>query len=1498
MRTARLLAVLVALATVLTAFAATATPAKAAELNVLYLAMQKDIPDFNTWNLPSNSVWKSNVINWGFEGLVANDYDGLPMPVLAESWELDEVNLTWTFHLREGVLFHDGTPFTADDVVFIYHHIRDGTTLSGNLINAFDNETGPEADGSLSAWEVETRVVKVDAYTVNMTMGKPYGQFLSSTAQIPIMPKAIWEEHLDEDTGLIETTWGDDPDATISTGPWKYKEGIANTYRIMEKNTAYWGKNQTTPLGYKFYPPNIDQLYYKIYASIDTAILALQGGAVDYITWAITAGRVPSLQTDPNIKLGYFSDNGYFYLAFNQKYEPMNNISFRKAVSHLIDKDQIVNVYMGGFGTKGDACEPPFWGEWYNATVNKYPYDDPADATTTVPEDMLDAAEFIDTDGDGWRNLPDGSPMEKIIILTPPADYDPIRIRAGQGIAKNMRAVGINAEAKAIDFDTLVTKLQSMQYQMLIIGWSLSSEPVGNVFDILGPKSNSNTFGFWAEDDPNPFYKDLLGINTRADARTQELAHQVEALAAKARQSFDVAEQIDYTKWAEGLIADAVPCNVLYYRVQILAYRNTWTGWVPYLGDYFGPGANLFSLGELEKVGAGGGVVATQSVNAGLTLPGSVAKGATVEAYISAIDNVGDPVSGATVSVTIAGVGGPTSVSVTPATGTTGANGVFEFNVTGLQLGYSYVNVTVSKGEVTSNQSGAIKVATAMPKTLALSVSVDQLILAPGESTTANLEVVDETGAPVAGALITIDPNLVSYGSVSALTATTDADGLASIDYDAPASIAELNAHQGVTLSFTVTKDGYPWSGAAAANLMIYNALAPDWVMTKILTVAGGIGAGGTAMSAADNTTTITIEQVDDQGGTLADHALTVEYSNSSVLVSPETALMTDNNGHDSLTVIFKSGTPSTAITVTISNKSVLNSVPAKVTLTFDGAGSVLAMYGGYMTWDLNAQYLQPMGELLATAHIWNETGVPFVGNASLVVSGTSYGSLAWCDLINWDSTWDGWGINVATTEDKSVIGTSGPFNTYYDKANWDLWYNEIEYIYWNWTDDTLPGNPQVMTGVDVVGGTLDILVYGQDVAPLDLIGDIVVVPGGMGYMNDTSYSYDVVGATTISAKYAIGRSYDIVAPNLDIAKQTLKIMSSSFDSTVVTISVQDQTGAAVEGANTKAYQNSISGNLDYMVVPYRTSPSVARWTSVNVKTGSSGSATSTIIAVAKNDVVLSASTRSIVFASASMSGAVSLFAQNQVVMHVAPALAFLDPMQDVMAIGEKLSVKATVKTVSGAAISGIPVELTASGGATVVQGTLATDSTGVALFEVDTSEISNARAAFVPLQIKAAGPAYDIGLSVMSVAVKNAGPDLMVSVPEEGGEVVKDAAKLLGSAHDANGIASVSYKLDDGSSQTVSGTSGATTWDISAALAELSGGEHTIVVNATDILGVSSEVEVTFDAVSEAAGTSWTAWGIAIAGWVVAAIAIVLLLMARKPKAAPAPESTEGVQQ
>ncbi|MBN1677134.1 MAG: hypothetical protein JW880_01205 [Candidatus Thermoplasmatota archaeon] len=1526
MRSRAILVGLVALLTVASAFAVMPVmPAQAAsDANRLYLAMQEDVPDFNTYNLGSNSVWKSNVINWGFEALAGLDYNMLPFELLAEHWYFDPVNLNLTIYLRQGVMFHDhpewgyeAEEMTADDVVFCYHAARHGTTLSSNLINAFDADD----NGTVEEDEIQAAVWKIDKYTVGMQMAKPYGQFFTSTLGLYIMPKTVWttdwngDGHPDGiienpgeiDNGTYDVTW-DSPLATISTGAYMYKEGIPDTYRLMVRNEDYWGKTFQTPSGRSVYPANVHELYYKIYASIDTAILALQAGDIDHIMWAITAGRVPSLSADPNIKLEYLEENGYYYLAYNQKLRPMNVIKFRQAIAHLIDKKNVVDVYMGGFGAIGTASEPPYWGAWSNETVTTYPYDDPFDAATTLPETLLEQAGLVDANDDGWRDLPDGSPMEKIVILTPPADYDPIRIRAGQAIAKNMRQVGINAEAKAIDFDTLVARMNSMDFQMLIIGWSLSSDPVGNVFDILGPKSASNTFGFWTDEDPNPFYAGLLGVSTLADDETQALALKVEELGKKARESFVIQEQISYTRWAQGILAEALPVDVIYYRVNIMAYTTRWTGYLPFLGDLIGPGSNIYSLCNLQLSGAAGPAGgATQTVNLGISMPSNVGVGNTASGHVIAIDNTGAPVSGATVTLsTIATDGGTSTVSVSPASGATNAQGVLAFTVTGTGSGYSYVNASTAVGSVTSEDSATIVSVQEVPETVYLSVTPVKQVLAPGETTVVNLRVIDEEGDPVEGANVTIDPNLISYGGMAggATYVHTAADGTATMTYEAPATIVDLNTHLPLTLSFAIDpvwalEEGYQWSNAAAANLMVYNAAAPDWVMTRVQSVTE------IALDNAGNETTIAVEVVDDSGALLPDHRLSVAYSDESMVFNPVDSVLTDGSGVASFIVQLTDMADSGALKVTIGNTSVLNSVSASVTLTFVGTTPPAdEMYGGYITFTESAQFMGPLGSVEMNAWVWDSAGDPADVNASLVLGATPYGTLTWSDDIYWDSTWDYLGMSIQTFQDDATYATSGPINTVFDLASWETWGPDGEYwMAWDW--DT-------MTGVSVVGGQFTTTIYGINVAHIDQIGGIWLVPEGIGYFNETSYGYQVDGQTSIVSEYVIGRSYHVVAATFEIEDPILMAELTDYETTEVTGVVRDENNAVVENAGFLVYENGMQGNRQYGVYPNDGS---SRW-SVPDDTNAAGEGNATITAIGYGGAVTPSSIRADVYVKAVLEGAVPLFAQTHIFIFVKRTFCSIGAIADVQDIGMwNLNVSAKVVDFAGDDVPYLGIDLTADPGS-VYDGTPMTNDDGVGWFHVDTEPLENTRAAFMTVQLKTGGAGYDLSLAKMKIPLRNLAPSIVATMAVgdtntavlSGGEVEEGQNVTISvMVFDLNNLQSARVVVDGVTTnlEILSGEVASrdaynptdTMKHFSAVLSDLEGGSHTIVVNATDALGVSSEQTITFTVVEpEEEGVSSLWLYLAIAGWVVAAIVIVLLVMKmRKPKAevemAPAEE-------
>jgi len=1012
-----------------TGSATAAEPVKA-KGGVLKIAMQQDLPNYNYWDLSSNTVWKSNVIGWNFESLIGMDYDGSAFPVLAESYEFDTENLTATLHLRHGVTFQDGEPMTAKDVVFSYCALRQGTTVSGTsyTIPFDDNE-----DGTVSYDEIKNHVKYVDDYTVKISARQAYSFFFLGTLGLPIIPEHIWKDHLvdvdgqgvavDEQGythGIVDVTWNSDPKATIGTGWWMYGGGVRDSYRVEVPYENYWGKDFKTPNGYPFYNENVTQLYFKVYSNLDTAILALETGEVDYIAWTIEPGKVPLLQKDPNIDLHFLSDRGYFYLAFNQKTMPANYISFRHAVSHVIDKKAAVERYLGGYGQPGDAANPPFFDAWYNSSVQHYPYDlntakkilDGEKVVADngyVEQDPAWDQKFVDEDGDGWRDLPDGTPMQPITLFTPPADYDPVRIKVGQGIAQNLRKLGINIVAKPVDFDTLVAYMQSYNYQMLELGWLLSTDPIGNLADIYGPKSIQNTYGWWNASDPNPYYVDAGGVhNTLADKYSQDLATEFDQIINKAMTTFDVNEQIKYTKWAEDIIARAVVCNILYYRLNVEATRKSWQGWVEWQGSVY----NGLSLGRLHKGGIGGGVQTGKYLDMGVNVPGKVLVGNTVTGNVFVANSNGKPMAGAKIEFK------PTNglVSITPKGEYTDDNGMLEFSLTADKAGFEVLNITASYGDYKSvTKSVVVQLVDAVPKLLTMNVEADKYSLSAGDKVNVTVTVEDENGAPVEGAVVSVDTELVGYGTITPENATTNAHGVATFRYTAP-SENEMktgkyaNMHTVAKFVFDVAKEGYDLTNTVTLQLVTYNKYASVWDIVRVQEVTNWT-VNQTSLQTLR--TDVHILAFDVDGNPLANKKIALTYSNDSYLNNPPTEVSTNAAGWANISLQFKADLPTKVVRIhaaIVSGHSVGDSID--ILYWNPSRPADVPLYAGHVYVD---PFMDQSGYLEYTVELYNETNQHPHGTVQIgtVVTATPDGQLVDMDWPYFATTWEYVGINI-----------------------------------------------------------------------------------------------------------------------------------------------------------------------------------------------------------------------------------------------------------------------------------------------------------------------------------------------------------------------------------------------------------------------------------------------------------------------------------------------------
>lgn len=257
-----------------------------------------------------------------FDSLVWPDETGNFTGLLASSWENSPDGLTWTFYLRENVTWHDGEPFTADDVIFTYDYIQGKAAIS------------PIGAGWYNTAVIES-VEAPDKYTVRIKLNRPYAPFMQQVAAvIPIMPEHIWKDVSDP------TKYMDDK-AAIGTGPF-----ILEDYNKDQQSYKY-SANENYFLG----KPVIDTL---IFVKSTDPVISLKVGDADEAS--LTLDQVQALKDSENMKViqgpGYWVYRLRFNIPANSILE---NTEIRKAIYHSLDCEEIQNKVLHGGGVAGSA---------------------------------------------------------------------------------------------------------------------------------------------------------------------------------------------------------------------------------------------------------------------------------------------------------------------------------------------------------------------------------------------------------------------------------------------------------------------------------------------------------------------------------------------------------------------------------------------------------------------------------------------------------------------------------------------------------------------------------------------------------------------------------------------------------------------------------------------------------------------------------------------------------------------------------------------------------------------------------------------------------------------------------------------------------------------------------------------------------------------------------------------------------------------------------------
>ena len=303
----------------------------AADKSDIVVAVDADVDTLHPTDF--STTVELGVLNQIYDTLLYYSPDGTkdPEPRIAESYEISDDGLDYTFHLRDDVTFHDGTPVTADDVVFSIELYK-ASEYQGSQISMLSS------------------VEATDEHTVVCHLDAPYSPFLQGICSPMIASKAYYESSEDD--------FVNNP---IGSGPYKFVSRAKGSNIKLEANEDYYRG-----------APEIKEVTFEVIPDSSTKAIALQTGEVNFAE--IDSATKPQLEANPAITIAEVPTSSFSYIAMNTEKEPFNDVKVRQAINYAIDRDNLVAVcYDGEAEVNSNICAKERFG--YSDDQFQYTYD-------------------------------------------------------------------------------------------------------------------------------------------------------------------------------------------------------------------------------------------------------------------------------------------------------------------------------------------------------------------------------------------------------------------------------------------------------------------------------------------------------------------------------------------------------------------------------------------------------------------------------------------------------------------------------------------------------------------------------------------------------------------------------------------------------------------------------------------------------------------------------------------------------------------------------------------------------------------------------------------------------------------------------------------------------------------------------------------------------------------------------------------------------------------
>jgi peptide/nickel transport system substrate-binding protein len=473
-----------------------------------------EVPDYEVWNLHYATLTDK----------AAEDFETIPG--LAESWEGSEDGLTWTYTLREGLLWSDGEPLTSDDIVFTVNRAREEAWLN------YDSTVT-----NLTASAPDERTVVIESSVPDPKL---------PTMDVYILPEHIWGE-----LGPREIRRYDGLDG-VGSGPFTISEVRRGEFWSLEANENYWAGR-----------PAIDEVVFRLFNNTDAMVAALTTGDIDAAHY-VPESSFQQLSETEGIVAIQGQQGGFDELAINggdglaEPHPALLDLNVRQAIAHAIDEQTIIDRVLEGLGSPSEAMSPSANPEW----IPEIPDEERFDFDLDRARELLDEGGYEDTDGDGIREMPGGGePLDFVYAVRTESQTAP---GVAEFVSGWLSEIGIATTQRPMNDSRLLEVVGRGDYDMFMWGWVpfVDPDPMLSYFKCDQIASDP--------EDPTNYYNDANLCDPEYDRLYEEQKVELD----EERRTEIVHEML------QRFYSNAV-YHVLYLSPDLQAYRtDRFTGWV------------------------------------------------------------------------------------------------------------------------------------------------------------------------------------------------------------------------------------------------------------------------------------------------------------------------------------------------------------------------------------------------------------------------------------------------------------------------------------------------------------------------------------------------------------------------------------------------------------------------------------------------------------------------------------------------------------------------------------------------------------------------------------------------------------------------------------------------------------------------------------------------------------------------------------------------------